>query len=404
MSVIAGRPFTRYALVDKRGYVVPKKVSVVVRVAGMSRLINYEVPVEELPSTPDQSQFHLVHTLAARDIIRRLQSDDQDVQDVKQILTLAKRYKLVTKYTSLVAVDDHSSQTGQRDISLPRRTRSFFPSPFHAVPHAVGSLPTMPSWSAAPKLSRRPEKTATSRAAMVVSDPEKDTTGSVDEELEWYMETYGYDPRLGGQEEYGARSPPRASVNQMPPSSASPETSNVMDDVYDPLCEDSGTNHWSSYGRAAPSTSVPNPGTKTGLGRDPSGFRARGASSRCPSASWLDSLTSVQPQASTPTTNIDAQTTQLVLLQTFDGSFAVTPEFEGILGREAVDAGKEFQATEQVWATVLAVVFMRRHLEKQQPDLFFALEEKAMRYVRGCGVADVLVTAMLERSAALLPV
>ena len=57
------------------------------------------------------------------------------------------------------------------------------------------------------------------------------------------------------------------------------------------------------------------------------------------------------------------------------------------------------QVSEEVWATVLALVYLQKYLTKQG-DLLNALEEKAMGYLRQVG--GIPLATLLERANSLL--
>jgi hypothetical protein len=50
----------------------------------------------------------------------------------------------------------------------------------------------------------------------------------------------------------------------------------------------------------------------------------------------------------------------------------------------------EFQVDDKIWATALAVAFLRKHLSKQ-PDLLEGLLDKAMEFARNDANFDSLV-------------
>ena len=72
--------------------------------------------------------------------------------------------------------------------------------------------------------------------------------------------------------------------------------------------------------------------------------------------------------------------TELVRLQSFDGGFRVTKALIRILGETAVDEAQKIGIDQTVWATVLAVAYLQKHLV-DQPDLLDGLVEKAKEYV-----------------------
>ena len=71
----------------------------------------------------------------------------------------------------------------------------------------------------------------------------------------------------------------------------------------------------------------------------------------------------------------------LVCMQAFDGSFPPTARLEAILGRpDCLTIAEGLSVDETVWATVLGVAFLKKHL-KDLPDLLDSRVEKAADFV-----------------------
>jgi hypothetical protein len=87
----------------------------------------------------------------------------------------------------------------------------------------------------------------------------------------------------------------------------------------------------------------------------------------------------------------------LIQLQAFDGSYPLNHSFGEIIGHDILGRAAEFQADDKVWATALAVAYLKKHLSKQ-PDLLECLLDKAMEFARGNSNFDTLVA---EASALL---
>lgn len=71
---------------------------------------------------------------------------------------------------------------------------------------------------------------------------------------------------------------------------------------------------------------------------------------------------------------------QLARLQSFDGAFSMSTEAIAIFGRSAVDAGKKHKVDDRVWATILAIAYLQKHLA-HEPELLEGLLEKAMAFL-----------------------
>lgn len=84
-------------------------------------------------------------------------------------------------------------------------------------------------------------------------------------------------------------------------------------------------------------------------------------------------------------------------LQAFDGSFDLSDAFGEIVGRENMGRAAEFGVSEKVWATALAVAFMKKHLARE-PDLLEGLLDKAMESVGGGAGLDFDAVVALARA------
>lgn len=71
---------------------------------------------------------------------------------------------------------------------------------------------------------------------------------------------------------------------------------------------------------------------------------------------------------------------RLVRLQSFDGSFSASEELAQILGHDALAQARTKQVDAKVWATVLAIAYLQKHL-RAQPELLEGLVEKAAAFV-----------------------
>lgn len=87
----------------------------------------------------------------------------------------------------------------------------------------------------------------------------------------------------------------------------------------------------------------------------------------------------------TTANDVDTTVFSLVRLQSFDGSFQPSPALENIVGRGALVEAQNHSVDETVWATVLAVTYLKKHLTGQ-PELLEGLVEKAMDFLSQYGV------------------
>ncbi|EKM51518.1 uncharacterized protein PHACADRAFT_186981 [Phanerochaete carnosa HHB-10118-sp] len=101
-------------------------------------------------------------------------------------------------------------------------------------------------------------------------------------------------------------------------------------------------------------------------------------------------------------TSIEDKLLALVCMQSFDGSFTPTPRLEAIIGRDCLDDAKDILVDATVWTTVLAVAFLKKHMQ-DQPELLELLEslvEKAADFVSQ--TADVGFEALLSRAQSIV--
>lgn len=79
---------------------------------------------------------------------------------------------------------------------------------------------------------------------------------------------------------------------------------------------------------------------------------------------------------------------KLVRLQSFDGSFPPTVSLENIIGKTCLAEASRLQVDQKVWATVLAIFFLKKYM-KDQPELLDDLVEKAMDYLSETPGVDI---------------
>ncbi|EKM57240.1 uncharacterized protein PHACADRAFT_254902 [Phanerochaete carnosa HHB-10118-sp] len=70
----------------------------------------------------------------------------------------------------------------------------------------------------------------------------------------------------------------------------------------------------------------------------------------------------------------------LVRFQSFDGSFPPTAQLEAIVGKNLLSEAEKLEVDPKVWATVLAVAYLKKYM-RDQPELLDGLAEKAMEFL-----------------------
>ena len=90
----------------------------------------------------------------------------------------------------------------------------------------------------------------------------------------------------------------------------------------------------------------------------------------------------------------------LILLQSFDGSFAPTSQLEAIVGKDLSAQAKKLNVDPKAWATMLAIAFLKKYM-KGQPELLDGLIEKAMEFASQTSGVDF--QTLLAGAQSLVP-
>lgn len=89
----------------------------------------------------------------------------------------------------------------------------------------------------------------------------------------------------------------------------------------------------------------------------------------------------------------------LIRLQSFDGSFSIGSQLQGIIGNDLLSEARRSNVDQKVWATLLAIAFLRKYMQ-DQPELLDGLVEKALEFVSRRVGSDV--QALLARAQDLV--
>lgn len=89
----------------------------------------------------------------------------------------------------------------------------------------------------------------------------------------------------------------------------------------------------------------------------------------------------------------------LVRLQSFDGSFPANRPFEDVVGVNLGSEATSLGVAEEVWATVLAIAYLKKHM-RNQPELLEGLVEKATDFV--LQTPDIDFGTLLDRAQSVL--
>ncbi|GJE93118.1 von Willebrand domain-containing protein [Phanerochaete sordida] len=355
-TIYPGNRFIVFALVEDKNFVPPTEVVLCGQRDGTGDVLRFNVPVHIVDVPADQPRHGLIPTLTARRLIMELDDVDQQTPtpaNKARIVALGTAYQVASRYTSFVAVDTRTADeialtTGIRALALDgpaartrakRRLDEDADANLSRIAEAYAALGTFTGGTpAAPPRPRGSGKAARKQLA---------TTAA---------------------RKTAAAPTGRVRTKQ----TARKSTGGV------PVAR----------------------GKKAGL---PS-KRARGA----PGTAGTSQSVSVPVTTTVAVPQIDAaafvmQSTSdkvfaLVRLQAFDGSFPADESLDAIVGDGALAAAKALAVAEKVWATLLAIAFLKRHM--QDKELLDGLVEKAMEYV--AQAPDVDVEAVLARAQELV--
>jgi hypothetical protein len=366
-QIIASNRLVVFALTKHSDFVVPENIVVKGQLDGKGEVLSFDVPVTRLSQTTDEKNHtHLIHTLAARRIIRELDDEDKSKDDVKtreMMIHLGEQYQLASRYTSFVAVEKRVAEEkmqAENVMAAPTNTTNNAndsASDFVVInDEDLPSAPTLKShftgYSATGGTPRPRVQVAYQQAQMYIAPN--------------LAQPYSLNP---------ANNMPGSSIAAcvLPP----PPAPGMMKRGRKQQIRTSGS------GKAARKmmASRVQPDNIAGGSQEPDPqpsrkrFRVHNPSARLDGAI---SHLGVTPNFTLP--GVSPEVVALVRLQSFDGSFPVTLPLERILGKEALTGGNKLALDQVIWATVLAIVYLQKHLD-QQPELLESLVEKARDYV-----------------------
>ncbi|KAI0685189.1 hypothetical protein BC835DRAFT_1421505 [Cytidiella melzeri] len=441
-SIFAGNRFIVFALIKHSEYVVPNSVVIKAQRDGRGEVLTFDVPVEQIPPAEDKQATHLIHTLAARRIIQEL--DDQEksrggVANAKEtIIHLGEQYQLASRFTSFIAVESRKETTaeaksestlddeenmgwsmvdvdelstinaiptfvsgarfgelaplsalGRGSMAMARRAPRQLPLPLQPVSASMQQVQNIQPVQLQALNSSRTSATGSLR---------RQSTAVLSEDQDPPIMEKKRRGRFPGSANFYSQPSPMASAFYTLPapvvvSPSAPQAPATF--VSQQIASDTGApSSLYSQSFGGPS-SVP----LNGMGASPSvsaQILARGPVN--PTASRRKPFNIAQP----PTTisslpGVSSVTANLMRLQAFDGSFVPSPELELILGKAALGEGHKLGTDPTVWATVLAIAYLQKHLARE-PELLEGLVEKATEFVTqvpGVNLEELLDMAKL---------
>ncbi|KAF9232854.1 vault protein inter-alpha-trypsin domain-containing protein [Melanogaster broomeanus] len=370
-KIFSGIRFTVFAITTFRS--IPTSVRLITKLEGVNEPLEFNVDVMEtkpFKSTDDDSVVPLIHSLAARGLITELDEGrgptptaapggallfSEDELRKAGIIKLGLEYQLVSRYTSFVAIEkgDELARGRGRD----RRSRAWIRSRL-------------------PQENRDPQ------------DPPRGGPTFFDSVLD--------DLALIVKSVFNFFGAP------VPPTNASPSSQShhqsIVPGAYvrseSSLSRDRRRDHHQRRGRSVSSRySADTFSTLSSLegssessywspSRSPSPRpRFRDPIERVPSPEFIqdENARAANPPPAVPQTAYD-----LFLLQRVDGSFTPSPALNQIVGDEMLGKAEELGVDKTVWATAVAVAYLKKHLEGE-PDLFDALLAKAQQFAEALG-------------------
>lgn len=343
----SGNRFVVFTLLKHPGFVVPQNVTV----RACQGELTVSVPVDLLPA--DESRTHLIHTLAARKIIQDLDDNDRDIDSSatkSTIIHLGEQYQLASRYTSFIAIDDNGvAQQGIYAPSPTSSTANFSGGGRYlstSAPRSAGRgkssgnknkrVVLMPEANASSVQSLRRSLSAVGRSASKGAEPSEPATL-------WSKVKSGPRPVVFSETRFMSALPPPPGSGRLASMSGGSSASG------------------SSPTLSAPITPAPGRPPPESVGGDKAAVR-------------------------------------LIRLQAFDGSFPATAEFEQIVGASALAEASKMGVGKAIWATMLAIAFLKKHMT-DQPDVLECLIDKAMDFVSESGVD---YKALLDAAAVLI--
>jgi len=385
-KIFAGIRFTVFAIISSTR--TPSSIKLFTKFEGVDDPLEWDVPVTEVkPFRDSDSDIPLVHTLAARKLISELYegraplpcvvgsvaaSDDQVRKAA--IVRLGLEYQLASRYTSFVAVEDEQ----QRSASGGRRRSNKGWIRTRLQLHANASA----------QQTSRTEDTGEEEDGLLGT-----FINGITSALSFVFNALGgtssTSPSHGRQNIPGmyVGSESSLDVDDASPRGRSPsarvpgngfsrrnstETLSTLSSL-----EGSCSSCWTSTRSPSPRARSPDPIT-----RAPSPeFVHQGGARR---AGYLPppggvSLPPVDASIGPPTVSKDAY--EVFQLLGLDGSFFPSPELKRIVGAGVLEKAEEFDADSKLWATVVAVAYLKENLQNE-PDLLDALLAKAEDFIK----------------------
>ncbi|KAG2067234.1 hypothetical protein BDR04DRAFT_1105396 [Suillus decipiens] len=350
---------------------IPLEVRLRAKVEGLAEVLELVVPVTVV-KPPLKDGLPLLHTLAARELIKHLAEGRTPLpepmapttnEEVRKaaIVRLGLEYQLASQHTSFVSVESQreAAGSGLRRTTLWERSRQ---QQYYTSPPSVTS------------------DTAEERDVIVVQTVLDNLSRVVDAVFSFFTSD-----RVALTHPSRQRLLPGtySSTTQSNSSSLSSQSArpflhdNSSTDTFSTLSSLEGFSTDSQW--THPRSSSPLRPSEDSIQRIPSPVfdptRKARLRARLPGRAAV---------SNSPPPPVPKEVYALILLQGSDGSFTPSPQLEALMGVEILEKAADLQVDEIIWATAVAVAYLRRHLGAR-PDLLHVLLSKPLEYVGGKG-------------------
>lgn len=336
-AMYPGNRFVVFALVEDTTFVPPREIIIRAQRDGHGEVLQFSVPVQLVEFPPEHHPQPLIQTLAARRAIMDIEDGGRTVvaPDAKSLVVrLGKQYQLASRYTSFIAVDKRTNAEVNRGSDEDAYSR---PAP--TVSTAFNNLSMM--GSSRPFLASFPQATGAAMFGQPAAGSQFPQAMAFGQQIQMRHPS----PGRGG-DMFGASAYPQLLVGGMSDASA----------------------HSQLRGGSRFGASV-----YSGRERE----RERVA------------VVSFDGKAPVSVQSTEDRVFQLIRLQAFDGSFAPSMSLLALLGK-AISFGQAqtVGVSEKVWATALAVAWLKEHM-KDQPELLDSIVDKAVDFISQTPGADL---------------
>ncbi|KIJ64831.1 hypothetical protein HYDPIDRAFT_28189 [Hydnomerulius pinastri MD-312] len=398
-KIFPGMRFTVFAIMSFRS--IPTSVKLLTKLEGVDEPLELEVDVIEVKSfkgADADSEVPLVHTLAARRLITELDEGrgpapvpaqawlaSEDELRKAGIMRLGLEYKLVSKYTSFVAIEKGDERASQRDRHRGRSDRGWIRSRLQQAPTQQGDIRAEATAEEEPTVLDNLLDGLSSLVTSVFDffgGGTTQTTAPAPQPRSYHPSGLpgSYARSDSGLSDGSADTNPRFRQPRRgrPPSNHSTDTFTTLSS----LEGSSGSSYWTNSRSPSPRPRFRDPVERA---PSPEFIRDEGQPSTThPPNSSTSPPNAVPANGNRPTAPVPQAAYDLFFLQHVDGSFVPSPALGMIVGDSVLTKAEELGFDKTVWTTAVAVAYLKKYLEGE-PDLLDALLTKAAEYVDGLG-------------------